>query len=299
MPNENEKDKLIKPPDPASAPSGTALSPSGGAVKITGKSRLHSALASQGGTKVDPEESFRSAVNAANASHVDKQSDPNTAENRIAIMADTSGSMSSYDGSSQSKINLLKTALAGFIQQINPDNTSIAVYTFPLGSRWYEETEDVDSTQLHGVTHRLSRDKTLLQLTVQGLSAGGSTPMHDTMQKVLDEVSLTRGIIISDGGADAPMFTLDKAQLFAESETVVDCVHIGSSASGESLLKEIAQITGGLYLKFDIVENFSKAFSFLSPEGRKALMLNAGPAGQLTAEGKEAVARLLGAKEVK
>lgn len=291
----DDKNKLIKPPDPASGPSGT-LSTTGGAVKITGKSRLHSALASAGGTKVDPEESFKKAAEEASKSAIDKTDDPNTAANRIAIMADVSGSMSSRDGSSHSKIDLLKMALGGFVQQINPETTSVAIYTFPLGSEWDDNDYRSGSAQT-GVARRLSRDKNLLSLTINGLQDGGGTPMHSTMKKVIEEISLTRGIIVSDGDADSPDAALEQARAFAASETVVDCVHIGSSAGGENLLSQIAKITGGLYLKFDNVENFSKAFSFLSPENRAKLALAAGP-GATLAE-KAEVARQLGAKEIK
>lgn len=293
----DEKDKLVKPPDPTSGPSGTLAKP-GGAVKITGKSRLHSALAASGGVKVDPEESFKKAAAEAAKSAIDKVDDPNTALNRIAIMADVSGSMGSCDGSRQTKIELLKMALGGFIQQINPDTTSVAIYTFPLGYERFDEDDDYGSvTASAGVAHGLSRDKNLLQMTVNGLRDSGGTPMHSTMSKVISEVSLTRGIIISDGEADSPDRALEQARNFAKSETIVDCVHIGSSGAGERLLSEIARICGGLYLKFDNVENFSKAFSFLSPENRAKLALAAGPNASLAE--KAEVAKLLGAKEIK
>jgi hypothetical protein len=284
-----EKDKLIKPQNPDESPKGIATT--GGKVKITGKSRLHSALSQ---TPVeDPAESFRKAAATATASQVDKQNDPLTATNRIAIMADVSGSMNSSGvsgNSRQAKIDLLKLALTGFLNQVNSDTTSVAIYTFPLRGGWeHPEEDEVDQFGgfgPQGIAYRLSFDKTLLQLAVQGLSAGGGTPMHSTMGKVIDELPLTRGIIISDGEANAPQAALDYARKYAASETIIDTVHIGGSSSGERLLQEIASITGGVYIKFDNVDAFAKAFEYLTPEKRATLML-------------PGAAALLGAKELK
>jgi hypothetical protein len=278
MSNE-DKNKLVKPSNP----------PEGGSSE--GKSRLHSAL-SQAPAE-DPAESFRKAAATATASQIDKQNDPLTATNRIAIMADVSGSMDSGAGvknSHQTKIDLLKIALTGFLNQVDSDTTSVAIYTFPLrhdGELEYNsDHDDFDTFTQQGIAYRLSFDKTLLQLAVQGLSAGGGTPMHSTMAKVIDELPLTRGIIISDGEADRPDAALDYTRKYAASETIIDCVHIGSSSGGERLLQEITSITGGIYIKFSDVENFSKAFSYLTPERRATLML-------------PGAAALLGAKELK
>lgn len=292
----DEKDKLVKPPNPNEGPKGITVT--GGSVKIHGKSRLHSAL-SQAPAE-DATESFRKAAQAVTSGNADKLNDPLTAVNRIAIMADISGSMASSDGSAQSKIELLKIALGGFLNQVNFDGTSIAIYTFPLrndGDHYSDDDGDPLLGSRHGISYRLSFDKMMLQMAVNGLSSGGGTPMHSTMQKVLDELPLTRGIIISDGEADRADSALDYARKYAQSETIVDTVHIGTSPGGEKLLQEIAKITGGIYIKFDKVEAFAKAFGFLTPEGRATLMLNAGPGASL--ESKAAVARLLGAKEVK
>lgn len=294
-------DKLIKPPDPSNDPKGVVKSASGsGAIKISGKSRLHSAIAAL--AAVDPNESFRKAVEDATKSQADKIRDPLTAENRIVIMADCSGSMSesgSKDWSGKTKISLLQEALVGFINQVNFDSTSVAIYTFPFYfERESEDAEDA-SAPLHqqGIKYKLSFDKTLLTFAAQSLSAGGGTPMHSTMEKVLTELPLTRGIIISDGKADWHDAAIEQARAFAKSETIVDTIHIGLSTGGEELLQEIAQITGGIYIKFDNVAAFAKSFSFLTPEGRATLMLTGGAKGEL--RDRHEVAKLLGAKEVK
>lgn len=310
---DDNNNKLQKTPGPSSeGPQGTAITPSGG-VKISGKSRLHSALAGANAPKssAEIEEGFKKAAEAAVAHSPDKVRDPLTAENRIAIMADCSGSMSEqasgnnpYSSHGTKKIDLLQQALVGFINQVNFDTTSVAIYTFPMNYREEElsaEERDPEFTATFptgtGVKYKLSFDKLLLTYAAQSLRASGGTPMHSTMQKVLQEIPLTRGIIISDGEADQPDTARMNAHDYTKSETIVDCVHIGDSSSGEQLLQDIAKITGGIYIKFDNVQNFAKAFAFLTPEGRATLILNAGAGATL--EQKEAAARMLGAKEIK
>jgi Mg-chelatase subunit ChlD len=294
--NEDDKNKLIKPSEAGKEISkGVSSTPTGG-VKIAGRSRLHSALAQ--GPKEDPEESFRKAAQVIQEAALKNAVDPLTCENRIAIMADCSGSMSGRVISNKSKMDLLKEALRGFIDHVNFENTSVAITTFPLRQGYGWDGED-NSIASGGTTAKdlLSTNKTLLETTAQCLQDGGGTPMHEAMGKVINEIPLTRGIIISDGDADHFELAIAEARNFAKSETMVDTVHIGKSSRGEKLLQEIASITGGFYIKFDDVSSFAKSFSYLSPEGRAKLALAAGP--QATLAEKNEVAKLLGAKEIK
>lgn len=312
--NENENNKLSKPASQSEV-KGISTTSSGG-IKIGGRSRLQQAIAeakaASPNAPLNPGDAFKAAANAvAEASNqADKLNDPLTATHRIAIMADVSGSMGERNSdergiSSKNKISHLKDALNSFLSQVNFDSTSVAIYTFPLhmGYSWEHPSEDeVDETggftpRASGIKFKLSHNEPMLKLAVDGLQASGGTPMHETMEKVINELPLTRGIIISDGEADSHDLTIMQAKHFAASETIVDCVHIGSSISGEALLQEIASLTGGLYLKFDNVTNFAKSFSYLTPEQRAKLALAAGPSATL-AERSE-VAKLLGAKEIK
>lgn len=234
-------DELTKP----STGGGVAIK--GGSISITGK-RNTSAL----------HERLNDAVKAEKANAA---LDPLTAEYRIAIMADCSGSMSGL------KIQSLKDALTGFLQMCNMGTTSIAINTFPERG-----------------TYPISRDKMMITTAIMGLSAGGGTPMSDAMTSVIGSVPLTRGILISDGCADNPALAKEIALQYAEQETCVDCVHIGDDSFGEDLLKEIAKLTGGAYIKFTDIGSFAKSFAYLTPAKR----------GEL----KAAIAGLLGAKEV-
>lgn len=214
------------------------------------------------------------------------QDDPLMKPNRLGIMLDISGSMASREDNTKPKIEHLKDAMQGFLSSCNPADTSVAVETFPSVS----DSESVSSYAFNsnGASLPLTTSNSpVVMLTIIGLQSNGGTPMAPAMRRMAENNSITRGILLSDGEADYPRHAKDVArQYFASQEIPIDCVHIGGSRDGEELLKEIAEITGGLYIKFDRVDNFAKNFKYLTP-GMRHLMLGAGAAG------------LLGAKEVK
>jgi len=225
------------------------LAPKPQPVKITGKpntSALHARM-----------------NQAAEVQKAQAQADPLVVPNRIAIIADGSGSMGGY------KNRCLRDALQGFFNMCNFTDTSCSVHTFGMNPE---------------INHNLSRDKNMLVMTAMVIQAAGGTPMHKPMRLVLEGVALTRAIIISDGDADNDRFALDQAARYAEQEIPIDTVHIGDSSGGEDLLKQIAKLTGGIYIKFDNVGNFATAFSYLTPAKR----------GELA----QGIAGLLGAKEI-
>jgi hypothetical protein len=222
--------------------------------------------------------------------------------NRIGMMLDGSFSMCSAEGDGKSKINHLKEACLDFIRSCDFSTTSIAIETFPTSGvedddegAWAPQNNDPLAHLLPpGQSPQRSRKsarrglcniEAFLQADIDALQACGGTPMAGAMQRSLTTNSLTRGILVSDGEADSAQRAIDIAKQWKEAEIAIDCVHIGRSSSGEALLKEIAELTGGLYIKFDNVSNFSKHFKYLAPAFRA--MLTSGSAG------------MLGAKEVK
>ena len=52
----------------------------------------------------------------------------------------------------------------------------------------------------------------------------------------------------------------------------MDCIHIGSSSAGETLLKRIAEATGGAYMKLVDAQKLSHALKYLQPHYRAMLM---------------------------
>ena len=170
--------------------------------------------------------------------------DVNSLPNRIALMIDCSGSMSG------DSIKLLEQAVQDFIQKSNSSDTAIAIESFP-----------------EQVRVELTDDKTRLWFLTMGLKANGGTPMSKAMDYCLNEhYMITRAILISDGQPDN--VPIEETQRFKNRKVPVDCVHIGEYAGGEDVLKNISEITGGLFVKFKDVKSFATAFAFLLPETR-------------------------------
>jgi hypothetical protein len=113
---------------------------------------------------------------------------------------------------------------------------------------------------------------TKVALTMAGDRARptGGTPMHSSLDSLLQSET-KRGIMISDGEANSKDLAIQKARDLAEAGKVVDCIHIGLDRGGEETMKEIAELTGGMYFKFTDVSSFAKNFARLSPRGRKVL----------------------------
>lgn len=179
--------------------------------------------------------------------------DPFGLPNRLVLMIDQSGSM---DGE---PIKLLENAVLDFVQKSNPADTAIQIESFP-------ENLSIDMTS----------DKMKLWMLCMGLTANGGTPMANCMYRCKD-VRMTRAIIISDGQPNESPRAM--AVEYKEKNIPIDTVHIGSSTSGEDCLKEISEITGGLFVKFKDIKSFATAFAFLLPETRAqaaSLFLTAG-----------------------
>lgn len=197
---------------------------------------------------------------------------------KIMLFPDVSGSMGDRVGPSDSyrgeagetKISLLKKAFETYINDCNRALNAVGLASFP--EQAYESP---------------TNDHEMIKSIVNQLEANGGTPLVSALGYVLANEPITHAVIISDGDADDRLQSVELAKAFAAKLVKIDTVHIGSSTGGEELLKQIAEITGGIYVKFTDVQSFAKTFSYLSPKKR----------GLLTSS-KNAVA-LLGAAEVK
>ena len=201
--------------------------------------------------------------------------DPASRPNRIALMLDASVSMAGRSNDAEGgprKIDHLREAVTSFVNSCNFKDTAVAIESF-------------------GDDHRsrlqLTTFQPLLLTTAMTIDAHGSTPMHEAMDFVLNSYSVTRGVIVSDGCADAPTLCVDLAGRYAEAGIPIDCVHIGMSDYGADLLKQIAERTHGLFMKFTDVGSFARSFKYLTPVFYAQLTT-----GSITAT-------QLGAKEVK
>lgn len=202
--------------------------------------------------------------------------DAKTLPNRLAIVADFSGSMGSpadyRDTSAKTKLQLLGDAVQDFAMRSDPQTTAIAVESFPRGFRI-----------------ELTNDKNEVWMRMFNLSTIGDTPMGEGLAEALAHHSPTRAMLISDGEQTDGDACFTQAEIYKQREIIIDCVHIGDSSRGEDTLRRIAQITGGLYIKFRDVSSFSENFHYLLPGEREAI------AGMLPYEAE----KLLGANEVK
>lgn len=214
-----------------------------------------------------------------------EDTDPQTMPNRICLMLDCSGSMDD-DEDGRRRIDLLKDAVQNFVSRCSFANTSIAISTFP--------------PRANRAMPLTSQASLIINFSL-GLDAAGGTPLHGCLVKSLTEVSMTRGVVVSDGCATdwyeredgfgnqsvediAPHSGGNILKLYKEQGIPIDCVHISSTTSGEELLRRIASETGGIFMKFSDVNAFSKAFGYLAPSFRAMLTSGSVSASELGAK---------------
>lgn len=188
----------------------------------------------------------------------------------IMLLLDGSGSMNHIDPDSGGvhRRGLLHIAVEQYLQAADLGRNLVGIDSFPA-------SEPCPPT---------SNIALLIQASA-GSYTGGGTPMGQCLERVLQQQTKpTRCVIISDGDAtDNPMRELPR---LVESKIPVDCVHIGPSQSGEETLKEIAERTGGIYMKFSKSSGIVEGLKYLTPKYRALLQ---GPRA----------AELTGATEVK
>ena len=210
---------------------------------------------------------LQARIAAANAKKQEKEF--TVKPNRIVLLLDLSGSMDHHENG-KGKIEHLRDAVENFTNCLDSATTSVCAVTFPI-----EESLVMPPTS----------DQGLLRLFTHKIHTLGSTPLGEAMCRALCSFSITSGIIISDGAQTDGDLCFSAAKEYKEADVPLDCLHIGHSENGEETLKEIAETTGGKYIKFSNVGNFAKALKYLQPAYRG--LLNSGDA-----------ARLLGAEEV-
>jgi hypothetical protein len=195
------------------------------------------------------------------------------------IFPDCSGSMSDIVGGDnryghergsehRDKVYYCREAVTTFIDNCFAGATRVGIASFP-------ELVVVEPTL----------DLSVVKHEAQAIDATGGTPMDEPLDFVIHEwTSVTHGIIISDGCPDSEQAALAAAQLYKEKGVKLDTVHIGDKDErGESLMKKIAELTGGVYIKFSNVKNFAENFKFLTPQHRLTLTTSKNPIALLGA----------------
>jgi Mg-chelatase subunit ChlD len=189
----------------------------------------------------------------AQAKALEKQAEQNATSlpNRIALVLDCSGSMSGES------IELLKQAGQQFLNSTNPTDTSVCLQTFGLRPE---------------VTRNLTTIKQVLQGDIAKLEASDGTPMAEGLKQVSEDNPITRAVLVSDGAPDSAIAVYEACKEYQEKKIPVDTVHIGSSTNGEEVLRKVAELTGGIYMKFKDIHMFVQSFKYLTPALRGFLM---------------------------
>lgn len=194
------------------------------------------------------------------------------------IFPDCSGSMSDVVGGAygsergsrnelKNKVYYCREAVTTFLDNCFQGATRVGIASFP-------ELVVVEPTL----------DLLTVKHAAKAIDATGGTPMDEPLDFVIHEWPVTHGIVISDGCPDSEKAALDAAQLYKEKGVKLDTVHIGDKDErGESLMKRIAELTGGVYIKFSNVKNFAENFKYLTPQHRLTLTTSKNPIALLGA----------------
>lgn len=184
----------------------------------------------------------------------------------ICLLLDDSSSMDYADNDSVAKINRLNEGIQLFADEIDFGTTKIIAIPMNEGSKELTTRSDVDNYKV---------------------DATGGTPMDAVLAKFGHEES-QQAILISDGEANNDDRAIAEAAKLAEYRKRVDCIHIGTSHGGEKTLKKIAELTGGMFFKFQDVKSFAASLRQLAPKRR----------GALANKSAEEIKMLTGASEV-
>jgi hypothetical protein len=177
-------------------------------------------------------------------------------------------------------IQSLKEAVESFVDNCDFSETALSLQTFGLSPE---------------ISMPLSTDEWSLRSIIASFGAHGGTPMGEAISRTISQIPLTGAVLISDGaptdmdgGFDYKMHKdgVDYSVLepYIEQEIKIDCIHISNSTSGENVMKHIAELTHGVFIKFKDVTSLTKNLKFLTPKYRALLT-----SGALLLEGADEV----------
>ena len=198
--------------------------------------------------------------------------DVSTKRNRIVIELDDSGSMGDVN------MEMAKKAVEGFLTACNPMDTAVGVHAFSTNT----------SIPMTSLFPKILAD-------VNKLYASGGTPLYQALEKqgkVSQDQRPNRIVAISDGQPD-PWYTYgnpgysgeyNQQQLPGRTHRdmlielknlglVVDAVFIGGleDTVGIANMKEIADLTGGIFIHFKDINSFKNNLKYLAPGFRGML----------------------------
>lgn len=173
---------------------------------------------------------------------------PREKEHRIALLVDDSSSMTGKP------FEDLREAARKLFLNSAPNNTAYEILFLNAIAK---------NTSLSCIYQEL-----LKQLDLEPY---GHTPLGRAMTKMLSDEIITRAIIISDGMPDDSQEARNAA---SKSNIPIDTVFIStySDSEAEKLLREIASLSGGVFLNFNDSVKFMAALRYLTPQHRHLLL---------------------------
>jgi Mg-chelatase subunit ChlD len=204
---------------------------------------------------------------------------PEEAKNRIRIVFDNSGSMSTFvtlSNKNSTRMIEAKKGVIEFLRNCTPNKDAVAIHMLNNYYRDnYEETAMVISDLI--TKAELCSDLIRLASAVDNpeLTPTGGTPLFECLESTLEaEPRATRIVAFSDGEANSTTKMGVVIALAIRYKIPIDTVFFGSYAS--STLKELAEATGGIFLAFDPAKGVSFAISFkYLTEGNRKMLMNA------------------------
>lgn len=183
-------------------------------------------------------------------------------EHRIGIVFDDSGSMS------MSAIQNAQKGVEAFCQVCSPINTAIALYPLNLEPR------------------SLTNNMGLIIVTANTYKSSGGTPANRVLQAMIEKEPITRAVVFTDGGFTDNHVYYEKdellpekfqgrsnlyktATLYKDKNVPIDTIYIGIGDHSDMQL--LSEYTGGLYVKFEDMEQLKKGLKYLAPTFRAML----------------------------
>jgi Mg-chelatase subunit ChlD len=205
--------------------------------------------------------------------------EPKDAKNRIRIVFDNSGSMSTtlaITNGFSSRMAEAKKGVIEFLRNSSPNRDAVAIHMLNSYSRYrYEEEHSVIPELIENA--ELCTDLIRLASAVDNpeLTPIGGTPLFETLETALEaEPRATRLVAFSDGEANSTIKMGVVISLAKRYQIPIDTVFFGSYTS--ATLKELAESTGGIFITFDPAKgvSFASSFKYLT-EGNRLRLMNA------------------------
>jgi len=197
------------------------------------------------------------AAKAAEEKPVDQRTvpllPPAEMPDRIGIVMDDSGSMGS------TKMRDAHSGIEEFMRCCKPTTTAVAVYPMNRGAI------------------NLNTKLPETAIMVANIHATGSTPLLETLDKMIEAEPLTRAIVFSDGSPNNEYTFNEVVAKCVAKEIPVDTVYIADTnyenTMAENFMRRLAEATGGIFMKFEAGKStFKNSFKYLSPGMRAMLM---------------------------